>query len=236
MIITLVLIAIFFVVVASIWWFGAWSILITLVNTVIAGLTASSFYENAAHQLIKIDSSFRLLFPFIAMWLLFALTFVVLRAITDTISRYRLKLDFVTELVSRSLLSMAVGFVFVSFVAFSLHSAPLPSAYFQSSKTSADEVPNFSNTPGTPVVKETFGPDLFWAGMVQLASTGSLSYTAEETDFFPALRIGSFDEDRNFIPDPNVKVREFNRMGGYFENGRKLRSIISRQETLRVAN
>ncbi len=235
MIITLVLIAIFLVVVASVWWFGAWSNLITLVNTVLAGLVASSFYENAAHQLSKIDSSFRLLFPFIAMWLLFALTFVVLRAITDTISRYRLKLDFVTELVSRSLLSMAVGFVFVSFVAFTLHRSPLPSAYFQSSEQSADERPDFSSSPGTPAAKETFGPDRFWVGFIQLASTGSLSYTAEETDLFPALRIGSYNEDRVFIPDPNVKVREFNRMGGYFEIGRLLRSTIARQETLRVA-
>ena len=61
----------FILIVASTWWFGLWSNLVTLINLFISSLVASSIYQPIATELENINASYRLLYDFIAVWLVF---------------------------------------------------------------------------------------------------------------------------------------------------------------------
>lgn len=123
-------ITMFILIVASTWWFGLWSNLVTLVNLFLASMIASISFEPVSMKLLTMNSSYRYLYDFIAVWLIFLLAFVILRGVTDVLSSYRLKFDPITELVGRSILSVWIAGVFVCFSFFTLQMAPLkPSVY-----------------------------------------------------------------------------------------------------------
>jgi hypothetical protein len=212
-----ILILIFIIIVASVWWFGLWSNLITLVNVLLSALIATSFYENAAYELTMRFDSFVLLFPFVSMWLLFVVSYMVLRTFTDTLSGVRLKFDRITELVGRSILAVLVAGVFVCFISFTLQRAPLKENLFSN---------NARGGFGNPI-----GPDRLWVRFMQNCSGGSLSYTAEETSFFPAFesvrKVNGVDE--------KYEVRMFDHANdSYFGRGSDLRKSIAEREMLRL--
>ena len=130
MMLIFIAITMFILIVASTWWFGLWSNLITLINLLLASMIASICFEPVALKLLSMNSSYRYLYDFIAVWLVFLFVFVVLRGVTDVLSGYRLKFDPITELVGRSVLSIWIAGVFVCFSLFTLQMAPLkPSVY-----------------------------------------------------------------------------------------------------------
>lgn len=210
------LILIFLISVASTWWFGLWSNLITLVNLILAGLIATSFSENFSYELLLRMKSYLMLLPFVSIWLLFGISFIVLRSATDILSAMRLKFDTVTELVGRSLLSLAIAGVLVSFVSFTLQMAPLPPSLFSAEKVSVG---------GTPL-----GPDRLWHSFFRQCSSGSLSYTAEETQIFPAYGATRMVDG----VAQKLEVRTFDPAGSFFQSGSDLRDRIARIEFLRV--
>ena len=97
-----IMILVFVLVVASTWWFGLWSNLITLINLFLASLAASSFYENVSVEILIRQPTYLVLVDVVSLWLVFFITFFVLRAITDVLSKVRLKFDFWTETIGRS--------------------------------------------------------------------------------------------------------------------------------------
>ena len=117
-------IMIFIVVVASTWWFGLWSNLITLINLFLASLLASSIYQPVANELANVNKTYAPLYDFIAVWLVFVVTFMVLRGLTDFLSSYRLRFDPITEMVGRSVLSVWIAGVFICFSFFTFQMAP----------------------------------------------------------------------------------------------------------------
>ena len=84
--ITLLILLVFVLVIASTWWFGIWNNLLTLINLLLAGLIASGFYENVTEQLNQSMSGWKNVTSFLAVWLTFVVSFIVLRALTDMIS------------------------------------------------------------------------------------------------------------------------------------------------------
>ena len=72
-------ITMFILIVASTWWFGLWSNLITLVNLLLASMIASICFEPLALKLLSMNSSYRYLYDFIAIWLVPLLPFVTLQ-------------------------------------------------------------------------------------------------------------------------------------------------------------
>lgn len=197
MIIT-ILILIFILTIASTWWFGLWSNLITLINLILSAMAASSFYLNLADFLHQKIPTFAMLLPFIALWLVFALTFFVLHSVTDTLSSMRLRFDFWTETIGRSLLSISIGWVFVCFTMFALQLAPLP--------------PNWLGSNGV-------GPDNLWVSFVRSRSIGSFA-ASREKGLFPAdvrevtindkplvMESRVFDPANNFMSDANFNRR-----------------------------
>jgi signal transduction histidine kinase len=206
-----ILILIFVITVASTWWFGLWSNLITLVNVLLSAMIATSFYENTSFELAVRLDSYALLFPFVSQWLLFAVSYIFLRAFTDVLSGVRLKFDHLTELIGRSLLSLAIAGVFVSFVCFTLQRAPLRQNLFSEKRG-----------------ESAIGPEKLWISFVRGQSNGALSYTAEETMFFPAYKaVRTINGEE--VP---YLVRTFDPTESYIWAGADLRATIAGREGL----
>jgi hypothetical protein len=150
---------------AAIWFQGLWNAAVTLVNMILAMAIATSLYEPICSQLEQASGaikSYTYLLDFLVLWLLFAISFGILRAITDALSKKAVEFDFPVEVAGRSILAIACGWVMVCFVAFSLHMAPLNSV-------------NPLGAWSTPSAK-TFGPfspDRMWLGFMHSRSTPS---------------------------------------------------------------
>lgn len=188
-------IMLFVLIVASTWWFGLWSNLITLINLLLAAMLASNIYEPVSDMLLGFNKTYQVLYDFIAVWAVFLLAFFILRGITDVASGYRLKFDNITELVGRSILSIWIAGVFICFSFFTLQMAPLkPNTYSQ-------------NVP-----KSEMGtiPDRMWLAFIQSRSRGALSaskasglfkkyeLTPHPDDAEDNTRV--FDPQANFLP------------------------------------
>ncbi|MGY8749312.1 MAG: hypothetical protein ACKVHR_14800 [Pirellulales bacterium] len=193
MMLIFIAITMFILIVASTWWFGLWSNLVTLINLFLATMIASTSFEPVSRWLLNLNSSYRLLYDFIAVWLVFLLAFVVLRGITDILSGYRLKFDPITELVGRSVLSIWIAGVFVCFAFFTLQMAPLkPSLY-------AENVPK--SEMGTI-------PDRLWLSFIQSRSRGALAASKERSFLFAGYELADHPDDievdaRVFDPNAN---------------------------------
>jgi len=177
----LIAIVIFVLIVASTWWFGLWSNLVTLINLFLSALLASSIYQPIANELANINDSYRPLYDFIAVWLVFVVAFMVLRGITDVLSGYRLKFDPITELVGRSVLSIWIACVFICFAFFTMQMAPFPpSVYGDSPSKTGEEL-------GTI-------PDKLWLAFIQSRSRGALS-ASQKKGLWPEYELPSHPDD-----------------------------------------
>ena len=211
----LVAILVFLIVAASTWWFGLWSNLITLVNLLLSGMIASSVYHAVANQIVSFDKSFVLLADFIAVWVSFVLAYLVLRAVTDSLSGYRLKFDPIVEMAGRSVLSLWVAGVFVCFSSFTMQMAPLKPDFF------GDSVKSSTKLEGTI-------PDRAWLAFIQSRSRGALSASKAENFLFTSYELEPHPDDAELdarVFDPKAKfliAAEFQRWA------------VSRNKTLRV--
>ena len=118
------------VVIGATWVFGSWNIMINLVNFFIASLVASSYFELLAEKIESFNSSFTYLVDFIAIWLLFVVTFILLRLATDFLTKYQLRMNIWAEYAFRTVLSLWLAISFSYFVFFTFHLAPLPTSNF----------------------------------------------------------------------------------------------------------
>jgi len=168
----LLLLVIFAATTAGLWFQGLWNGLVTLVNMVLAMVIATSFYEPAAAAIEGFGAqSWTYLLDFVVLWLLFFLAYGILRGITDSLSKERVKFDPPIELGGRSILAAVCGWIMVCFVAFSLHMAPLNSA----SPLGAWSTPN----------SKAFGPvapDRLWLGFMHSRSQGALAGNVFDPD------------------------------------------------------
>ena len=105
--------------------------------------------------------SFTYLLDFLILWVLFAVAFGILRAITDSVSQTKVKFVMPVEMVGRSLLAVWCAWLFVCFAAFSLHTAPL---------NSVSPLGAWS-TPQAPTFLVT-SPDRLWLGFMHSRSQG----------------------------------------------------------------
>src|SRR5437762_1136576 len=159
----LLLLAILAITAAAIWFQGVWNAAVTLVNLILAMVIATTFYEPICTQIEKISNdvkTYTYLLDFIVLWLLFAISFGILRAITDSLSMKAVEFDFPVEVAGRLILAIVCGWIMVCFVAFSLQMAPLNSV-------------NLLGAWRTPSSK-TFGPvspDRLWLGFMHSRTT-----------------------------------------------------------------
>lgn len=202
-------IVLFLLIILSTWWFGLWSNFVTLINFFIASLIACSFYEPFAKTLAGLLSDYSALCDFIALWTLFVGVFIVCRGLTDALSPRRLKFDIVTEMIGRSVLSIWIACVFVSFTLFSFHMAPLHPDAFQKDVE--------SYTLG-------FGPDRMWLAFIQSRSRGALS-ESNASNFLVRKNPRSTHPD-----DAELDVRVFDPYAKFIDDHHGKRSRLSKSK------
>ncbi len=107
---------------------GLWSNAIQLVNVVFAGLLAMNFYEWLAKFLTNYGEEIHTYVPFfdfLALWICFIFFAVMFRALTDMVSRVRVRFLKIVDLYGGIALSLCIGWVMVGFTLVSLHASPL---------------------------------------------------------------------------------------------------------------
>ena len=122
---TLILLVIFLACVGVCYPEGMWSNAIRLINVVTAALLATNFWEPLAAWLDGWNNTYTYFWDFIALWGLFALFMVILRMLTDTISKVKVRFLSIADRIGSGLFAAWVGCVMVCFTLMTLHTAPL---------------------------------------------------------------------------------------------------------------
>jgi len=204
----LFLFIVFAITAAAIWFQGLWSAAITLINLFLAMFLAVNFWEPLCTLFDGLQPSFTYLVDFLVLWLLFAICFGSLRAITDMLSKKRVKFNLPVEMTGRSLLAIWCGWLMVCFAAFSLHMAPLNS-------------PTPLGAWQTPADAVFFGADRVWLGFLQQESRG-------------ALARGNRAETPDHPRDQNLNVETFDPFSEFPIKYRARREKYAKLESMRV--
>jgi len=189
----LVLFLIFVICVAALWFHGLWSNVITLIHMLLSILVAFNYFEPLSTMLDGFESSYTYLWDFLALWALFALTFIVLRVLTDMLSRTRVVFNFWVEIVGRSLTAIWIAWLFVGFTCATMHTAPLDAHPLGFQRT-----PKSGNFLG-------MAPDRLLLGFVQSRSRGALARgETNPSNMSPRqedkhLQVRMFDPESRFI-------------------------------------
>jgi hypothetical protein len=175
MTLNLILLAVFVLVTVALWKEGLWASLVMLLQVVLAATVATAWYERVVAMLEPRLPSYTYLLDFVALWGLFCLILLGLREATDRLSRTKIRLRRPVELFAGPVVAALAGWVVTCFTAASLHVAPLPRNFVQS----------------TPEARMLFGlaPDRKW-----------LAWTRGATLKGPfAVPAAAFDKDADFI-------------------------------------
>ncbi len=182
---TILLMLVFFVCLAMLVREGIWSNLITLLNTLTAGVLAVNYFEPLATWLESQMPTYTYVCDFLALWIAFAVAVIVMRVVTDQLSKTRVKFKAVIDSVGGVLLALWIGWVMVGFTAMTLHTAPLARHFL-----------GFYETPTDNIFLGT-APDRQWLGLVQSLSAGSLAVSAPPGQGEEGLNV--FDPDGEYI-------------------------------------
>ncbi len=165
---TIILLIVLFASVAMLVREGLWSNTITLINVVTAALLATNLWEPVADWLESQAPTYTYLLDFLAIWLVFCASFILLRAITDQLSRVQVRFKKPVNLAGGGIMGLWVGWVLVCFTAMTLHMAPLGL--------------NTLGLSGDPAQSTflIFSPDRQWLAFAQKVSRGSLSTSPPE--------------------------------------------------------
>ncbi len=194
--VNLVLLVVFFAVLAMLIREGLWSNAILFFNVMTAAMLASNYYEWLAEWLYKKWPTYTYLLDFLSLWAIFSVVLIVLRLLTDKISRVKVRFKMPVEWAGGIFFALWVGWIMVGFTTFTLHTAPLARNFlggqFQPEPTSN----NFFG----------FGPDRQWlAWMHTMSLDGALSHGRPEGND----TINVFDPKADFIIRYAARRRAF---------------------------
>ena len=169
------------------WWFGFWNNMLTMINCLLAALIATSAYPAISEFVVNLDkdeNSFAYVGDFVGLWAIFVISFMLLRGFTDSLSKYRLKFDIITEMAGRTVFSIGTAIVLLCFTNFTLQLAPLDQELFSES----------GKPTGVTDAAVSSLPDQMWIGYAQYASTGPLSSGSEiPNTFYEAAKQYRYD-------------------------------------------
>ena len=155
---------VFFVCFASTAMQGIWNNAITLINVVFATLLAMNYWEPLAGWLDNWDHRYTYIWDILAIWLVFGLAFLILRAFTDKLSQIKVRFIKYVDWGVGAFLSAWMAWIVVCFATMTLHLAPLAPSFMLST---FQPQPNSSMFMGT-------APDRKWLALTQKVSRGSL--------------------------------------------------------------
>ncbi|MBN1912425.1 MAG: CvpA family protein [Pirellulales bacterium] len=184
------LLLIFLGVVASLYPEGMWGNAITLINVVTAGLVATNYFGPLSVWLDDMNDwtqSCTYLWDFLMLWAVFALTMIVLRILTDAISKVKVRFLKIADRIGSGFFACLVGLVMVCFTLFSLHTAPLARNFLWE-----------GFKPGEPMFFNFASPDEAWLPFCKYVSNNAYS-TSEENEFDQQGFVNFYDKRRSEI-------------------------------------
>ncbi len=164
MLLTIAVVVIFVCCLAFVFNEGLWGASIMFFNTMTAVLLASNFFEPAANWITGMSPGLAYIADFIALWGIFALSLLLMRVVTDFISRHQVRFLKQIDVAGGVFFAAWIGWIMVQFTLFSLHTAPMSR--------------NFLDFQEKPDARMFFGlgPDRDWLAFLHSMSTdGSLS-------------------------------------------------------------
>ena len=178
---------------------GIWGNALRLINVLVAALLAMNYFEPLADWLEKELPSFDFLWDFLSLWALFCLLMIVFRALTDRISRVKVRFLGLADRIGSGILSAWIGWVLICFTLTTLHAALLGKTFlfgaFQSDQ---------------PMFLGMLSPDKEWLGFTQGVSNpqGGVFYNAP-TEVPLHDYIAKYQERRASIEDYPGKTGSF---------------------------
>jgi hypothetical protein len=170
----LLLLVVFFAVVALTFSDGIWNNAVRFVNMVTAGLLAVNFWEPVARMVEGwggFIASLSYFLDFLCFWFLFAAFMGIFRVLTAMFSKTKVKFLKVFDQVGGLVLSMVVAWTMVCITAFSIHMAPVAKTAFGGGLD-----------PNTPMMWG-LRPDTQWLFFAVYTSGGPFSRTMSDEDF-----------------------------------------------------
>jgi hypothetical protein len=105
---------------------GMWTAAIALVNVTTAALIAMNFWEPVATWLETMGlRRATYMVDYISLWFLFAISLTILRAVTDFISKTKVRFIRPLDVAGGAFFGLWTGWVLVCFTSMTLHTAPL---------------------------------------------------------------------------------------------------------------
>jgi hypothetical protein len=164
---TLILFIVMLVCVAMCWNEGLWGNAITLVNVILSALVAVNYYEPLAAFIEDQMASYTYMWDFVSIWLIFVVVMSLLRAVTDKLSRTKVRFKMPVEQAGRVILALVIGYAMLSFTAMTLHMAPLGEKPFRGGFGRIQET---ANGPRSANYFLGLSPDRHWLGALQYVS------------------------------------------------------------------
>jgi len=185
---------IFIGVAAGMWFHGAWKNAMYLVCILLAAVIATNFFEPTASMLEGVNSGLKYIFDFLCIWLLFTISFLILRFFCDLAGGSPVKFPLPAEMTIRTILALWSSWIFVCFTAFTLHMAPL---------NSPDPFGAWAD-PNEPAFLFV-APDRLWMGFAHSRSKWALSRgnfdsaASDPEDANPDVNVQPFDSKGDFL-------------------------------------
>lgn len=121
------LLGLFLVVTFALWREGLWSSAVSLLNLLAAASFATAWYESLVAFLIARGlGSYDYLLDFLCLWGLFAIILLVLREVSDRVSRTKVRFRKPVEMFGCPVIAAAAAWIVVCFTAATLHTAAVP--------------------------------------------------------------------------------------------------------------
>ena len=175
---------------------GAWGNVLMLINVVMSALIAVNYFEPLANYLQSLDKSFTFIVDFVALWTIFVISAVVLRALTDKLSTVKVKLKKPFDQIVGGVLGVWVGWVMVCFTLMTFHAAPLTRNFMDGA---------FQPEPKSKMFMG-LAPDQQWLGFVQKSSEGAFS-RGQTFDPFGEYILKYGERRARFELQPQARVR-----------------------------
>jgi hypothetical protein len=169
------MLALIFAVVATCFSEGIWSNVVRLINVITAGLLAMNFFEPLARSLDSWQPSYTYVWDFLSLWGLFGVFLLILREITDRVSRVNVRFLKLADRIGGVVLSLWIGWVMVCFTMMTLHTAPLGRNFLFG---------GFSTEKDASMMFGMASPDVEWLGFTYKMANGAFAGSAapEEVD------------------------------------------------------
>jgi hypothetical protein len=181
---------------------GLWSNTLTLINVISSALLATNYFEPLAGWLDKQFPTCTYLVDFPAIWSIFAVSMMALRAATDLASKVKVRFFQPVDQYGGYLFACWIAWVMVCFTTMTLHTAPLARNFLYGA---------FQPEPDSRMF---FGraPDRLWLSWVYKESKGSMCRLRE---------IVPFDAQGDFILRYGSRREEFGKQLTLTKSGPK---------------